>query len=69
MHQMFAPQEDFTSLDDYVTFTWASPCRRTGIPKACTISDSALYAPGTFVLVYTTVNQSVLGISQPFDVV
>jgi len=61
--------EDFTSLDDYVTFTWASPCRRTGIPKVCTISDSALYAPGTFVLVYTTVNQSILGISQPFDVV
>ena len=62
-------QEDFTSLDDYVTFTWASGCRRTGIPKSCTISDSALYAPGTFVLVYTSVDQSILGMSQPFDVV
>jgi len=60
--------DGFDSLDDYVTFCWASPCRRTGIPKTCVISDSALYAPGSFVLVYTSVNQSILGISQPFQV-
>merc|ERR1719347_414260 len=42
--------ENFTSLDDYVTFCWASSCRRTGLPKTCVISDSALYAPGKFVL-------------------
>jgi len=61
--------ENFTSLDDYVTFCWASPCRRTGVPKHCVISDSALYAPGAFVLVYTTVNHSILAISSPFHVI
>ena len=38
--------EDFTSLDDYTTFTWASPCRRPRELKFATIHDSALYAPG-----------------------
>ena len=38
--------ENFTSLDDYTTFTWASACRRPQEIKFATIHDSALYAPG-----------------------
>ena len=38
--------EDFTSLEDYTTFTWASACRRPRELKFATIHDSALYAPG-----------------------
>ena len=59
-------QEGFTSLEDYVCFCWASPCRRTGIPKTAVMPDSGLWWPGKYVLVYITAKQSILGISQPF---
>jgi len=61
--------ENFTSLDEYVTFCWSSSCRRTGLPKTCLMSSTALYAPGRFVLVYTSASQSILGISPPFNVI
>ena len=39
--------ENFATLDDYTTFTWASICRRPGELKYATIQDSALYSSGT----------------------
>ena len=38
---------EFESLDDYITFTWASACRRPGEMKHATIQDSALYSSGS----------------------
>ena len=44
--------EEFESLDDYITFTWASACRRPGEPKHATIQDSALYSSGMWIYSY-----------------
>ena len=44
--------EEFESLDDYITFTWASACRRPGEPKHATIQDSALYSSGMSIYIY-----------------
>jgi hypothetical protein len=60
--------EDFISLDDYTTFTWASACRRPRELKFATIHDGALYAPGRYVLIYVSAKSSILGISKPFEV-
>jgi len=58
----------FCSLNDYVSYNYASPCRRTGVPKAVLVSG--LFTPGRYRLLYIGVNQGVgnciLGMSQDF---
>ena len=60
-------KEDFTSMEDYQGYAWASPCRRTDEPKKVWMDDSVL-TPGRFVLVYISAKNSILGMSEPFDV-
>lgn len=59
-------KDGFTSLEDYEAFSWASTCRRSGIPKSSTMQDSSLWSSGTYVLVYISASWSILGISTPF---
>ena len=59
-------KDGFTSLEDYLGFTWASSCRRSGIPKSSIMPDSTLWVPGKYVLMYMSAKQSILGISDPF---
>ena len=61
-------KEDFRSLEDYVTFTWASACRLTGVEKKAFVMESAIVEPGIYRLVYFGAKNCVLGISSPFDV-
>ena len=68
MNLFYFDQENFSSLEDYVTFCWASSSRRTGIPKTSVMPDSYLWPPGRYVLIYMSAKQSVLGISEPFVV-
>ena len=60
-------KEDFTSMEDYQGYAWASPCRRTDELKKVWMDDSVL-TPGRFVLVYISAKNSILGMSEPFDV-
>ncbi|XP_040576069.1 phosphatidylinositol 4,5-bisphosphate 5-phosphatase A [Lepeophtheirus salmonis] len=59
----------FTSLQEFITFTWASSCKLTGVTKNAIIMDSALNIPGDYVLIYFSANKSILGISDPFPLV
>ncbi len=59
-------KDRFTSLEDYVSFTWASGCRRSGIAKTCIMPDSTFWAPGKYVLLYVSAKQSILGVSDSF---
>jgi len=61
-------KEDFTSMEDYQGYAWASSCRRTDEPKKVWMDDSVL-TPGRFVLVYISAKNSILGMSEPFDVI
>ena len=61
-------KEDFLSLEDYVTFTWASSCRLTGTEKEAYIMDSAIVEPGSYRLVYFGARNCVLGVSKSFNV-
>ena len=62
-------KSNFDSLDDYLTFTWASTCKLTGIAKEAWILDSALHTPGDYILIYFGSDKSILGMSQPFPLV
>jgi hypothetical protein len=56
----------FRSLTDWVAYNYASPCRRTGIPKAVTFTN--IFKPGKYRLVYVGARNSVLGMSEEFYV-
>ena len=58
---------DFTSMEDYKGYAWASTCRRTDEPKKVWMDDSILTTPGRYVLVYVSAKNSILGCSAPFD--
>ncbi len=68
-HQSFAfvMQSHFRSLDDYMTFTWASSCRLTGVPKV-SVFMNLLAQPGKCRLIYFGQDGCVLGMSNEFDV-
>ena len=61
-------REQFTSLDDYHGYAWASNCRRTTEAKKVWMPDTVVTLPGRFVLVYVSAKCSILGMSDPFDV-
>jgi len=62
-------KENFTSLDEYKGYAWASPCRRTDLAKTVWMSDTVLNLPGRFVLIYVSAKNSIFGKSDPFDVI
>jgi hypothetical protein len=61
-------RENFTSLDDYQGYCWASNCRRTTESKSVWLDDTVVTLAGRFVLVYVSARSSILGMSEPFEV-
>ena len=61
-------QADFRSLEDYVTFTWASACRLTGVEKNVILMEESIQTNGEYKLVYFGHKNCVLGISEPFEI-
>jgi len=62
-------KENFTSLDEYKGYAWASSCRRADLAKSVWMSDTALNMAGKFVLIYVSAKNSIFGKSDPFDVI
>lgn len=62
-------KENFTSIEDYKGYAWASTCRRTDLAKTVWMSDTVLNIQGRFVLVYVSAKNSIFGMSEPFDVI
>ena len=59
-------KESFTSLEDYHGYTWASKSKDQ--VKKVWMTDSIINVPGKFVLIYFSSKNSVLGMSEPFDI-
>ena len=62
-------KENFTSLDEYKGYAWASTCRRADLAKTVWMSDTVLNLQGRYLLVYVSAKNSILGMSEPFDVI
>ena len=61
-------EEQFTSLEDYITFTWASNCHTKSNFKQACIKGSSLNKRGRYILLYISVNASIFGMSKPVDI-
>jgi len=62
-------KENFSALDDYRGYAWASSSRRTDEMKKIWIPDTVVTLTGRFVLVYVSAKNSIMGMSDPFDVI
>ncbi len=54
-------RSDFFTLDEWLSYNYASSCRRTGISKVVTFPASAVLHAGKFRLVYFGRENCVLG--------
>ena len=62
-------KENFTSLDEYHGYAWASTSKRTDEVKKVWMSDTVVNLAGRYVLVYISSKSSILGMSEAFDLV
>ena len=61
-------RSNFTSLTEYPGYVWASSCRRTDLAKTVIVPDTLVNLPGKYVLVYISKKDSILGMSDVFQI-
>ena len=60
--------ENFTSLEDYVTFTWAVKYPQCSNVKKAFITTHYIMKGRNYVAVYMSAKSSVLGVSEAFEI-
>ena len=61
-------KRNFTSINDYSSFTWASEYPKNSSVKTCTIRSSEFKTQYEYILLYVSTDFSILGISDCFKI-